>query len=131
MRRVQASPKRKISAWHAPGFSSLSLQITGLTASIVKYGMGTYFRRSQVATTMIRVEEQVHKKLRDLAAHTGRSIEQVLAAAVEEYERRLFWEQINAEFSALRKDRGAWKRELAERAIWEMTLSDGVASGPQ
>ena len=79
-----------------------------------------------MATTMIRVEEKVRKKLRDLAARTGGSMQQLVADAVEEYERRLFWQQVNSEFAALRNDPKAWKQELEERAAWDATLSDGL-----
>jgi hypothetical protein len=77
-------------------------------------------------TTMIRVERKVQKRLRDLAARTGESMQEVVAAAIEEYERKVFWDQVNAEFTALRSDPKAWRQELEERAKWDHTLSDGL-----
>ena len=79
-----------------------------------------------MATTMIRVEKTTHQKLRSLAARTGGTLPQLLAAAVEEYERKLFWEQVNQEFADLPKDAKAWQHELEERALWDATLSDGL-----
>jgi predicted transcriptional regulator len=79
-----------------------------------------------MATTMIRVERSTHKKLRSLAERTGDSMPELIAAAVEEYERKLFWEQVNEEFTALRNDPKGWKQELEERAAWDVTLSDGL-----
>jgi hypothetical protein len=79
-------------------------------------------------TTMIRVERSTHKKLRSLAARTGGTMPQLVAAAVEEYERKLFWEVVNQEFATLRADAKAWKHELDERAVWDATLSDGFES---
>jgi len=77
-------------------------------------------------TTMIRVEQATHKKLRALAARTGDTMSQLVAAAVEEFERKLFWEQVNKEFTSLRDDPKLWKHELEERAAWDATLSDGL-----
>jgi hypothetical protein len=73
---------------------------------------------------MIRVDQAVEKRLGEIAARTGDTMQEVVAAAVEEYERKLFWEQVNAEFAALRNDPKAWKQELDERAAWDATLSD-------
>ena len=53
-------------------------------------------------------------------------MQELVAAAVEEYERKLFWENVNAEYAALRGDAKAWKQELDERAAWDTTLSDGL-----
>jgi predicted transcriptional regulator len=78
------------------------------------------------APTMIRVEQATHKKLRALASRTGETMPQLVAAAVEEFEPKLFWEQVNQEFTALRADPKAWKQELEERAAWDTTLSDGL-----
>jgi predicted DNA-binding protein len=75
---------------------------------------------------MIRVEVSTHKRLRSLAARTGGTMPAIVAAAVEEYERKLFWEQVNVEFAALRGDPKAWKHEIEERAAWDATLSDGM-----
>jgi predicted transcriptional regulator len=75
---------------------------------------------------MIRVEQATHKKLRALAARTGDTMPQVVAAAVEEFERMLFWERVNQEFASLRDDPRSWKHEVEERAAWDDTLSDGL-----
>jgi hypothetical protein len=77
-------------------------------------------------TTMIRVETSTHKKLRSLAAQTGDTMPRLVAAAVEELERKLFWEQVNQEFTDLRANPTAWKQELEERAAWDTTLADGI-----
>lgn len=77
-------------------------------------------------TTMIRVEQATHKKLRALASRTGETMPQLVAAAVEEFERKLFWEQVSQEFTSLREDPRSWKHELEERAAWDATLSDGL-----
>lgn len=77
-------------------------------------------------TTMIRVERATHQKLRELASQTGDTMPRLIAAAVEEFERKLFWEQVNDEFTSLRNDPKSWKHELEERSAWDATLADGL-----
>jgi len=74
---------------------------------------------------MVRVPEDAHAKLRSMADQTGQSMQSVLTAAIEEYRRRLFWEQVNSGFESLRADPKAWAQEQQERAEWEVTLADG------
>jgi hypothetical protein len=74
----------------------------------------------------VKVRPETHKALRDLADKTGDSMQDVLARAVEEHRRRLFFEQVNAAYEALRQDPKAWAEELEERALWESTLLDGL-----
>ena len=53
-------------------------------------------------------------------------MQQVVATAVEEYRRKVFWEKTNAGYAALRSDPKAWQEELEERAAWDASLSDGL-----
>ncbi len=50
----------------------------------------------------------------------------ILDKAVEEYRRHRFWHQVETAAADLRKDRAAWKEELAQRLAWEATLADGL-----
>jgi hypothetical protein len=43
----------------------------------------------------------------------------------EEYRRRML-EETNRAYAALRADPLAWAEECAERAIWDITLQDGL-----
>jgi hypothetical protein len=56
----------------------------------------------------------------------GRTMQDVLAEAVEAYRRQRFLEGANAEYAALRADPTAWAEEQAERAAWDATLADGL-----
>jgi len=51
----------------------------------------------------------------------------VLDKAIEHYRREKFLRDANADYAALRRNPKAWKEELKERALWEQTLSDGLA----
>lgn len=76
-------------------------------------------------STMVRVPEEAHAKLREMADQTGQSMQAVLTAAIEEYRRRMFWERVNVSFESLRTDQKAWAQEQDERAAWDATLGDG------
>jgi hypothetical protein len=77
-------------------------------------------------TTTVRVSAETRAALRDLAAETGESMQEVLAKAVEAYRRRLFLEAANADYARLRADPRTWAEELEERRLWDATLLDGL-----
>jgi len=80
-------------------------------------------------TTTVRIDEQTQAQLRRMAEQTGDSMQSVLAKAVETYRRQRIIEQTNAAYAELRGDPTAWQEEQQERAVWEVTLSDGLADG--
>jgi hypothetical protein len=49
-----------------------------------------------------------------------------LGATVESYRREQFHAEFDAAYARLRADPVAWEEELAERAVWEVTLADGL-----
>lgn len=53
-------------------------------------------------------------------------MQSVLDDAVERYQRDKLLDEINAAYAALRKDPKAWKAELAERALLENSIGDGL-----
>jgi hypothetical protein len=74
---------------------------------------------------MVRIGEQTHQALRELAEADHQSMREVLEKAVEEYRRRRILEDANAAYAALRSDPDAWQEIQAEQAAWE-ALSDGL-----
>lgn len=79
-----------------------------------------------MASTTVRVNERTHAVLRELVAATGKPLRQVLEDAVDMYRRDLFFADLDATYAKLRADPVAWEEELAERALWESTLADGL-----
>jgi predicted transcriptional regulator len=79
-----------------------------------------------MASTTVRVSEETHDLLRKLAAATGEPMQRVLERAVENYRREQFYAEFNVAFERLRADPIAWEEELAERALLENTLADGL-----
>lgn len=76
----------------------------------------------------VRISEHSHELLKELAAEAGESMQVILDKALEEYRRRKFLEDANAEFAALRNDPKARHEELEERDAWNSTLPDGLES---
>ena len=82
-----------------------------------------------MAGTTVRIQQHTADTLTDLAAETGRSKADVLAAAVESYSRQLLLDQTNEAYDALRADATEWQAELDERAEWDATLGDDIGDG--
>ncbi len=74
--------------------------------------------------TTIRIDEQAHSVLRDLARAEHQPMQAILAKAVENYRRDRFLQRANLAFAALRDDPAAWSEEDEERRLWERTLDD-------
>jgi predicted transcriptional regulator len=79
-----------------------------------------------MASTTVRVSAETHDVLRKLAAATGEPLERILERAVESYRREQFDAEFDAAYARLQADPVAWEEELAERALWEVTLADGL-----
>ena len=65
----------------------------------------------------VAINEPAHQVLRELAHKTGRTISEVLDQALETYRRKVFFDQLNAGYAALRADPEAWAERLAERQV--------------
>lgn len=50
----------------------------------------------------------------------------VLDAAIAHYQQETFLEEVNTAFARLKSDPAAWQAELAERAVLEGSLMDGI-----
>jgi hypothetical protein len=79
-----------------------------------------------MASTTVRVTSHTHAVLRELAAATGESMQDVLESAVEQYRRERFFADLREAYARLAADRAAWEEELAERAELDGTLADGL-----
>ena len=77
-------------------------------------------------TGTVRVNNQTLAELRALSRDLHQPMSQVLADAIQQYRRRLFWNEFSAAVERLRADPEAWAEEQAERTLWEGTLKDGL-----
>ena len=74
----------------------------------------------------VRVSETTHRTLRELADDSGEPIAALLDRAVEDYRRKLFFEQAARDWEALERDPEAVAEFEAELALWDQTVGDGL-----
>jgi hypothetical protein len=79
-----------------------------------------------MSSTNIRISAAGREVLRTLASEEGVPMGAVLEKAIERYRREKFLEDVNASYAALKANPRKWRDEIAERALWEDTLSDGL-----
>ena len=77
-------------------------------------------------TTIIRVQGETHRTLKELARLTGRTMQEVLALAVESERRKVYLEGLNADYLALQRDPKAAVELRKEHALWDATNKDGL-----
>ena len=83
-----------------------------------------------MGTTTVRVSDEVHQALKELAREAREPMHQVLAHALDLYRRQRFWDAVDKAYLALKSDPEAWAEELSERALWDTTLLDGLKDYP-
>ena len=74
----------------------------------------------------VRISSNSYQILKELARDEGQTMQSLIDAALEDLRRRKILEATNQAFAALKENEVEWKEELAERQLWENTLSDGV-----
>jgi hypothetical protein len=82
-----------------------------------------------MSSITVRLDAASRETLKELAAQSGQSMQEVLRRAVEEYRRRVFLEGVNAAYARLRRDPRAWEQAGREREEWDATVADGLARG--
>jgi hypothetical protein len=75
---------------------------------------------------MIRLKADDKQYLQNLAHKRNETMTKVIEDLLEEHRRRSFFEDLAADYAALKKDSQAWQEELAEQKLWETTASDGL-----
>ncbi len=74
----------------------------------------------------VRISESSRELLRELARRTNSTMQNIIEEALAEYKKRLFWDQAERDFQAMREEPDVWEAEVAEREIWDATLRDGL-----
>ncbi len=77
-------------------------------------------------SAMVRIDDESRNILREIALQEQEPMQQIVRKAIEHYRRELFLQQCNKAYAALKSDRGAWEKELAEREAWDSAVSDGL-----
>jgi hypothetical protein len=76
--------------------------------------------------TNVRVDEQLHAILRELADEEQRPIGALIADAIETYRTAKFWEQARRDYERLRSDPAEWAAYQAESDLWDVVAGDGL-----
>ena len=69
-------------------------------------------------TRTVRISRATHDLLALLADREGRTMADVLAAALEGYRRDRFFEDLDAGYAALKADPAAWEEHERDREAW-------------
>ena len=75
---------------------------------------------------LVRVSDEVFSKLTYIAQRTGSSKQDVIDAALENWERDTLLKQANEAYAVAKNDNRQQKEELEEVSLWESTLGDGL-----
>ncbi len=75
-------------------------------------------------SSTVRISSTAYNTLKELAAHSGESMQAILDKAIEQYRRQSFLEAANQAYAALRNNSEAWQAEIEERQTWDITLAD-------
>ena len=74
----------------------------------------------------VAISEMANRMLEHLAEETGQTTTDVLEKALDAYRRKLFIDQVNAGYAALRADPAAWAEVERERRSMDGCLMDGL-----
>ena len=72
----------------------------------------------------LRIGDETHRTLRELARIEGTSMQVVLDRALSEYRKKRFFDSLTSAFRALKGDHKAWAEEQHDREAWASALSD-------
>jgi hypothetical protein len=74
----------------------------------------------------VRISSNSYQILKSLSQEEGQTMQSLIDNALENLRREKMLEAANQAFARLKADENEWSEELAERELWENTLSDGV-----
>ena len=72
----------------------------------------------------LRIGDEIHRTLRELARIEGTTMQVVLDRALVEYRKKRFFDSLSTAFRELKGDGKAWSEEQREREAWATALSD-------
>lgn len=80
--------------------------------------------------TTVRVDDQLHATLREIAKEERRAIGQVIEDAITRYQKEKFWQGVYGDLARLRSDPVAWKDYRDEIAFFDGGSMDGLEHEP-
>ncbi len=82
--------------------------------------------KSTKQSTTVRISEQAHRSLREMAEQSGEPMQAVLDTVIEQGRRQRFWDEMRTAYAAIEGDPEALAAEKREFALFEGTLMDGL-----
>jgi hypothetical protein len=79
-----------------------------------------------MSASSVPISEAGYRLLHELAEKTSLSVQEILDKALEDYRRKVFFDELNAAYAALRADPAAWAEVEAERRSMAGCLMDGL-----
>ena len=79
-----------------------------------------------MGATTIRIRPESHQALKEMAAMTGKSLQDILDEAVEDRRRRLYLEGAADDYAALQQNPKAWSDFKKELEAWDSSNLDGL-----
>jgi hypothetical protein len=79
-----------------------------------------------MSATTIRIRAASHQALKEIAAMTGRPLQDELDRAIEQRRRALYLEGVKADYEALNQDPKGMAEFQKEIAMWDSTRDDGL-----
>ena len=76
--------------------------------------------------SQVRVSENTHEVLRSLSTREGKSMQDIIDKAIEDYRRKTFLEGLSNDYRLLQENAEAWKDHEEETTLWDNTLMDGL-----
>jgi hypothetical protein len=76
--------------------------------------------------SQVRVSESTHEILRSLSSQEGKSMQDILDKAVEDYRRKAFLEGLSDDYRLLQESPEAWAEHEEEMALWNNVMTDGI-----
>lgn len=77
-----------------------------------------------MATT--RISDSDHRLLQNLAAQSGKQLQEIIHEALDTYRRERVLDEINIGYGRLRADNASWAVAIAERRLLEEAGTDGL-----
>ena len=76
--------------------------------------------------SQVRVSESTHEVLRSLSSQEGKSMQDIIDKAIEDYRRKAFLKGLSNDYRLLRENPEAWQEHEEETVLWDNTLMDGL-----
>ncbi len=93
-----------------------------------KQKMSTPSRPTPKRQPLVRIDAADKLILDQLVAETGESLPKLLHRAIVQLRKHVFFDDVNAAYSDIRSNEALWVAEERERALYDVTLSDGLDS---